>query len=435
MKYILKKALEKAQEAEIFWSKFQELPVVFEANQLKSITAREGARFGLRVVRDGKTGISTCTSRRHLGSALNTALELAGFGPASRFVFPGKLDHPRVRVYDSQVAQIETKEMVEMGQAIIDKMVKYDSEVLWDLRLNKATMSINLQNSRGAGASYRKSIFSVSLDGSLIRGTDMLFVGDALTSCHPVRDTRLIVDSTVKQLEWARDQARTPTKEMPVIFTPSGMASTFFMPLASAFNGRLVLQGASPLGGRLGEKAFDSKISLHDDATISYGPSSKPVDDEGIPVQMNTLIEKGIVSTFLYDLQTAGMAGARSTGNAHRANGGMPSPGVNALVFSTGEASLEDMIADIREGVLVEQLMGAEQGNVLSGEFGGNILLGYKIEQGKIKGRIKDAMLSGNIYNMLKNVSAVGKEGRWVGGALWTPPFYFPKVSVASKEK
>lgn len=434
MNSILKKAGQFAQDSEIFWTKFHEVPVVFESNKLKSITTREGSRFGLRLIKDGKIGISTCTSRSQLGSALDMAVDSAAFGPSARFAFPEKTGYPGTRVYDSKVERIDAREMVEMGQAVIDKMRRYSSEVLWDLRISKATVRVNLLNSQGCISKYRKSIFSVSLDGTLVRGTDMLFVGDSLSSCHPVRDTEYIINSTIRQLEWAREQAKTPSRKMPVIFTPMGMMSAFFMPLASAFNGRLVLQGASPLGGRLGEKAFDGKISLYDDAAVAFAPSSKPCDDEGVPVRKNTLIENGAISSFFYDLQTAGMAGAQSTGNAHRANGGMPSTGVNALVFSTGEATLEEMIADIREGVLVEQLMGAEQGNILSGEFGGNILLGYKIEKGKIAGRIKDAMLSGNIYNMLRDVVSLGKEGRWIGSALWTPPFYFPGVSIAAKE-
>lgn len=434
MKSILKKALAKADEAEIFWTRFQEVPIVFEANHLKSITTREGTRYGLRLIKDGKIGISTCTGPERLESALETALDSASFGPDARFTFPEKREYKRIRVYDGDVDKIGTKETVEMGQALIDKMLRFNKEVLWDLRINRANMWTALINSHGGETKYRKSYYSISLDGTLIRGTDMLFVGDSTTSCHPVKNTGAIENSTMEQLEWAKEQAKTPTGELPAIFTPSGIMSAFFSPLTSAFNGRLVFQGASPLGGRLGERAFDNKISLYDDATQAFRPSSGPCDDEGTPSQKNSLIERGIISGFYYDLQTAGMAGVKSTGNGHRANGGMPSPGINSLVFSPGKASLKEMIGDIKEGILVEQLMGAEQGNILSGDFGGNILLGYKIEKGQIKGRIKDAMLSGNIYNMLKDVISIGSDGRWIGGALWTPPFYFPRVSVAARD-
>jgi PmbA protein len=91
------------------------------------------------------------------------------------------------------------------------------------------------------------------------------------------------------------------------------------------------------------------------------------------------------------------------------------------------------MVHDIREGLVVEQLMGATQGNVLGGDFSGNVLLGFKVENGKIVGRVKDTMVSGNIYNLLKQVGAIGSDTRWIGGFLSTPSIYCPSVSVASK--
>jgi PmbA protein len=81
----------------------------------------------------------------------------------------------------------------------------------------------------------------------------------------------------------------------------------------------------------------------------------------------------------------------------------------------------------------VEQLMGAEQGNVLSGDFSGNVLLGYKIENGKIVGRVKNTMVSGNVYQILKNSSTLGNLARWVSGMVLTPHIYCSNLSVASK--
>ena len=91
------------------------------------------------------------------------------------------------------------------------------------------------------------------------------------------------------------------------------------------------------------------------------------------------------------------------------------------------------MVADLREGLIVEYLMGASQGNVLGGEFSGNVLLGYLVENGKITGRVKNTMVSGNIYQILKDVTAFGSERRWIGGSLLTPPILCPAVAVASR--
>jgi len=77
--------------------------------------------------------------------------------------------------------------------------------------------------------------------------------------------------------------------------------------------------------------------------------------------------------------------------------------------------------------------MGAEQGNILGGDFSGNVLLGYKVERGKIVGRVKDTMVSGNIYQLLKQITAIGSEPKWVGSFLSTPHLYCPSLSVAAK--
>jgi PmbA protein len=78
-------------------------------------------------------------------------------------------------------------------------------------------------------------------------------------------------------------------------------------------------------------------------------------------------------------------------------------------------------------------LMGSEQGNILGGDFSGNVLLGFKIEKGKIVGRVKDTMVSGNVYNLLKDIAAIGSETKWVNSFLQTPPLYCKELSVSSK--
>jgi PmbA protein len=195
----------------------------------------------------------------------------------------------------------------------------------------------------------------------------------------------------------------------------------------------MVVEGASPLVGRQGKQLFDHRLSVWDDATIDYRPGSRPCDDEVVPSQRTALIEKGVVANFLYDLQTAALAGARSTGSGNRARGGMPTPSVSALVIEEGDATFEDMVRDMREGLVIEMLIGAEQGNVLGGEFSGNVLLGYKVEKGELVGRVKDTMVSGNVYDALKELAAIGRDAKWVGGSLRTPALYLPRLAVASK--
>jgi len=111
----------------------------------------------------------------------------------------------------------------------------------------------------------------------------------------------------------------------------------------------------------------------------------------------------------------------------------LPTPSPTAFVIATGDTTFDAMVQDMKEGLVIEQLMGAAQGNILGGDFSGNVLLGYKVESGKIVGRVKDTMVSGNIYQILKQITAIGSETKWVGGFLQTPSLYCPSLSVVAK--
>jgi PmbA protein len=82
--------------------------------------------------------------------------------------------------------------------------------------------------------------------------------------------------------------------------------------------------------------------------------------------------------------------------------------------------------------LVVEHVIGAAQGNVLGGEFGGNVVLGYKVERGRIVGRVKNTVIAGNVHQLFKRLGALGNDARWVGAGLYTPSILFERVSVAT---
>ena len=433
MQSILELAKKVAEETEVFVVSSKETPVGFEANRLKMLETSESTSVSLRVIKDGKIGFATTTRLDDPQMLVDMAVETARFGAEAKFALPTAQSYPQIEVYDGDVESIAVDDMVEMGRSLVDIMLGHTPDLVCEAGVTRSVGTVNILNSRGGEASYRRSYFAIGIEGTLIRDTDMLFVGEIDSSCHPIIEFREIANAAIEQLELAARPASIATGEFPVIFTPKGVAGALLSPLAVAVNGKMVLEGASPLGGKQGELIFDERFSLSDDATLDYRPASRPCDDEGVPSRRTPLIESGVVTSFLYDLQTAAIAGARSTGSGSRAGGGMPTPSVSALVIKEGDTTFKEMVQDMKEGLVIEQLIGAGQGNVLGGEFSGNVLLGYKVENGEMVGRVKDTMVSGNIYQALKRLLAIGSEARWVGGALSAPPLYIPGLAVASK--
>jgi len=91
------------------------------------------------------------------------------------------------------------------------------------------------------------------------------------------------------------------------------------------------------------------------------------------------------------------------------------------------------MIGSVNEGLLVHSVLGLGQGNPMNGDFSVNVQLGYKIESGKIAGRVKNVMLAGNVYDAIKNIDSIGDKSEWVWGSTLAPPVKIGKLSVVAK--
>jgi len=433
MEHILARAKKVTGDAEVFEVSSEETQVRFEANRLKQLQTNQTTSVALRIIKDGRIGYATTTGTGDADELVGNAVETAGFGTVARFQLPDTKEYPTVDIYDPAVESVSIKHMIHLGEEMVAAVTGHTPGIMCEAGASRGVITVRIINSRGGQAEYRKSFFSLDIEGNLIEETDMLFVGESESSCHPISDFKEVTDLVLRQLDLAKKHASVPTRRLPVVFTPNGVGSALILPLMSALNGKMVLEGASPVGDKIGRKVFDKEFSLRDDPTIGYRPGSRPCDDEGVPSQRTRLIEKGVVKGFLYDLQTAALAGTRSTGNGSRNRGGLPAPSPSAFIVKPGKTSFDDMVADIKEGLVIEQLMGAEQGNILGGDFSGNVLLGYKVENGKIVGRVKDTMVSGNIYKILKDIAAVGSESRWISSFLRTPPIYCKGLAVSSK--
>ncbi len=435
---LLDKATKTAEVAEVLFHESTELPISFEANRMKSINARESSGMALRIIKDGRIGLGYSTKLSEPGdldALVESAVESAQFGAEAKFTLPSTYTTNGVTIFDPAVEGLTLDDLVALGTEALDLLRNHDKEFLCDVGASKRVSNVRLFNSHGGGTEYRKSVVSLGASINLTRGEDLLDVWHYAVSCRAELEPQAVAQRIIRRVEDARHQGSVRTKHMPVLFTPQGLGSALMLPLRQAFNGKTVLQGASPLGERLGEQVFDEKLTIYDDGTIDHAVGSSPTDDEGIPLQRRALIENGYIRTFIYDLQTAGLAGAEPTGNGERSPNSLPAPGYHNGVVAPGSGgSLDDLIGGVDEGIVVEYAMGASMGNLFSGDFSGNVHLGYKIENGKLAGRVKDTMVAGNAYAALKNIAAIGSEPEWAGGSFYAPPILVADLSVSTRE-
>ena len=419
-------------EAEVYALSTEETPVNFEANRLKGVSSRQSHGVALRLIKGGRIGFAAGSGPTDHQQLVDIAVETAEFGPTAQFHLPRPTAYPVVDAYDPAIETLDVDAMVEAGNQAVDRIVAASSGIVCDAGLTRRIVNVTVLNSTGVVANARRCVFSARLSGTLIRGTDMLFVGDMFASCHPALDLTPLVEATLQQLEWTRETVTAPASGAPVLFTPRGFAQAFSGALSLGLSGKTVLQGSSPLGGRLGETCFDPRLTLVDDPSIAYCPGAQAFDGEGVPSARRVLVNRGRLEGFVYDLQTAAMAGVVSTGNGGRGLTSLPAPDLNVLVVEPGDTSFETMLEEIDDGLVVEEMLGSSQGNLIGGDFSGNVLLGYRVQHGRITGRVKDTMVSGNVYEVLRQLHSVGKDARWVGGSLLLPPISCLNVAISA---
>ena len=420
--------------AEVMVSEGESTPVGFEADKLKEISTRQTWGIGIRVFVDGRMGVSSTNDPDKLEELVDRAIELARFGPESALTLPSPSKNtPTIETYNPAIEEVTTEAMVDAGQRLIDAAKPLEPDAQYGANLTRSTSRFAFANSNGVSFGHRKSGFGLFVSGTLIRGTDMFFIGEGDRGCGPDWDMQRHLDGLQRQIKWGKEIAPTPAGHMPVLFMPRAVSSVLLGPFLSGINGKTVLQGSSPLGGRIGEQVFDTRLSIVDDPTLPLKPPSRSYDDEGVPSRRQFLIEDGVLRTILYDLQTAAKAGTEPTGSASRGLGAMPGMGTTYLTIEPGDASFDDMLKTMGDGVIVERLIGMGQGNVLGGDAGGNILLGYRVQGGEVVGRVKDTMLHCNIYEILKDIMAIGVEPTELGGSLSTPAILCDGVSIAPK--
>ncbi|MBN1665571.1 MAG: TldD/PmbA family protein [Anaerolineales bacterium] len=427
---IIRQAMQKADAAQVTLLTTETSSVNFENDKLKAAESSQRTNIDIKVIVGGKVGVSSTTDPRDIDGLVSRALEAAEFGAEAHFEIPAPAELEPVKIFDPDLLPLEKPEMIRVGQQMMDMIKSYNPEILTSAAVRKHVTRVAYANSKGARYEAEHTDFSIGAGGQLVRGQDILFAGHGVGQKKRAVDTEEIAAQAIEYFRMAEQIVPIESGALPVIFTPSGLIA-LLLSLGMAIDGKNVLLGASPLRDKLGVQIADPRLTLIDDPFIEYGPNTSAFDDEGMPRKVTPLIENGVLMNFIYDLDTAGRAGAQPTGHGSRRQ-------TTNLMIEPGDQPHEEMIKSIETGLLVEDFLGLGQGNPINGEFSVNVFLGYKIENGKVVGRVKDVMLAGNAFEALKDIVAISSDREWVSGP-WVyfsglmPYIQIGKLSVTAK--
>jgi PmbA protein len=246
----------------------------------------------------------------------------------------------------------------------------------------------------------------------------------------------LIFDRYIPQ--WgtiARDTLRATVPEthssIDVVFPPIVVRAALINTLGYASTASAYYDKTTKLN--LGEMVADEQFTMVDDGLLPDGLNSSSWDGEGNPKQTTTIIDHGIMKNYLYDQKYAKLLKGTPTGNAirHPEMGGTVNIDMNNLVISPSATPLRDMLQNIKKGLYVDEFSWLNP-DPITGFFGAEIRNGYWIENGVLGNPIKGGNLSGNLFDMVKQIGGISKETHCIMNAK-VPFIHFRNCTLSGK--
>ncbi|MGL4563304.1 MAG: TldD/PmbA family protein [Brevinema sp.] len=408
--------------------------VSFEFGKLHAVDDVSYSSLACRIFENGKVGNAFVNNPLQYQKMISDAKESSLFGEEIDIHLPGATSYPSLDwSYSDKNIQYSKHDLKDIGSELIKKIQKIAPNAKISVDVHQSCSRFFLKNTNGFYGEYIDSslyiqggLFELSHDDSFIE----LYEGVAFY------DQEIDFDQILLPLQGRLDRLKNPaqfsyTGQMPVIFAPSALDS-LLDPIEIAANGKILCKDLSLFKGKVGEQLFDSNFQFDDDPFYKYGSASLPFDDEGTVGQKMSIVKNGIFQHFIFDCTTAKKSHATSTGHASRSPGSLPSPSFSNRVIGKGSHSLEEMISSIDRGLLLESSLGEGQSNVIAGDFS---VLGdhaFLIEKGRLKGRVKDVMLSGNAFEVLKNIPMIENKFH-KQSSLFAPHLLIQNINVTTK--
>jgi PmbA protein len=435
---IIESALKKgADEAEIFAVNGKILSVEVKKGETDSLERAVDHGYCVRIVKDNREGFSYSTNPSGYDICVDNAIESSRWSEENRFLgFPSEDAHSGVEVFDPSIDSMREDIVKEMALKVEEAAIKTDTRIT---KTRKTSVSISsgetlIVNSRGISKSFRSTSTSShtmvvaengkdSQTGWDYQGSrffdEMLFEEIGISAAN--RALRLL-------------GAEKGRSAKAFVMLDNSIAAEFLSVFASALSAESVQKGKSLLAGKLGKSIVSDKIDIVDNALIDKLVGSRPFDAEGVPARNKTPVEKGVLRGYLYSTYTAKKDDTVSTGNAVR-NGfkSIPSVGIMNMFIrpsdDKGVQPVDSVISSVDDGLLVTEAMGIHTANPISGDFSVGVT-GIWIKGGTLSHPVKEAVISGNILELFKNVVMCADDLKFYG-KIGSPSLLIQNVDIS----
>jgi PmbA protein len=425
-----------ATDAECTISEGEEFSANVRMREVENLTQAGSRAAGIRVLA-GKCSGSSYTSdlsRAGIESMVSAALELAKITSEDPFSgLPeefGKVETD-LRLYDDAIARMESEWKIAQARAAEEAALGADPRIQNSegAGFNSYLGTRVFANSRGFLGSYRTSSCGLSAtpvakhNGSMER--DYWYSSSRAAS--GLESAEVVGKRAAERALRRLNPRKIATQKVPVIFEPR-TARALLEDLFGAVSGSAIYRGASFLVGKMGEQVASELVTVVDDAIMPGLFGSSPFDDEGVESRRTVVIDRGVLKSYLLNTYSARKLGMKTTGNASRGLSGNAGVGPGNFYIESGVAPPEKMIAGVRSGLYVTELIGTAA-NTVTGDYSSGAA-GLWIDNGELAYPVSEITIAGNLKRMLMEIAQVGSDLEF-RGSIASPSIFIQEMTVS----
>ena len=405
-----------ATQAEVFGTVVRTSGVYIDDDIAKMGMSQTESGFGLKLIIGKKIGYTSSTltleSVDDLVSRASSMAKVSSPDPKFKSLpSPKKVSGSPERFYDKNTAHLDSERLTEMAMLVVESATS-DTVSVPNGTLRTSSVDFKVMNSLGVNAGSKSTMvygfFTAKAD---VSGS----VGEGVQRCWSREVSEIEFDEVGEKL---KEQALNVLKakaftekwnNVTCVLAPSETSQLVNEIIGFSASGENVNKKSSLWADKVGDTVANEALTICDNGLSDKGLLSALVDDEGMPMKKTSVIEKGILTSYLNDSYNAAQMNLESTSNgmrrgAREINGAFATPvscRITTLEITPSSKTVEDIVSEIDKGVFIEHFAWP-QVEPTSGSFSNEIRNARLIENGELTSQIKHALHVGNLYESLK---------------------------------
>lgn len=438
---LFKKAKEKGfEECEVYYIDRESLSIGIYAGEVEKYNLNKSFGLSFRGLKNGKMGYSytEILDEEAINLLVNKAFE--GLSVVEnddlQFIYQGDEKYVEIKTYHKELENINPRDLINLGiemenqaRSLSDKVVN-----IGGCAISYSNAKGGIKNTKGLNLTNKINLLSAYIV-PIIKVEDRMYdgmgyaLGKKLEDINPSKIAKEGVDEALAKV----GAKSIPSGDYNIIINNEAMVSLLGT-FSSIFSADVAQKGLSLLAGKEGEIIASDIVNLIDNPHLEDGLGSTGFDDEGVATSETILIQNGRLNTLLHNLKTANKAGVKSTGNGFKASYASPvSVSTTNFYIKEGDKSLEDLMVEIKNGIIITDFAGLHSGaDAVTGDFS-LAAKGFKVEEGKKTNPVEQITVSGNFFDLLKNITHIASDLKFPMSSVGSPSVVVKGLKVAGQ--